>query len=569
VQCCACCSSIAVADCKINLSEVSAVENCKVCALLLRAVKRHCNDDELKAQVVRAQSTLKIGSGGPRILQLCSDSDYSSGPDGNVPISFQDLLEAESPVRFALLHAWLRWCDKSHNCNKRVTKSEAALPTRLLYVGDPNPDVLCLYRPTKKDRMKYVALSHCWGLKPGEKPGFCTTEDNIEARLEGFSFSKLPKTFQDAVRVTRELGIQYLWIDSICIIQWNQEDWEHEAKCMEGVFASAYCTIAATSAVDSKEGFLKRNVSSEYVYVQDASGRRFYVCSNIDDFDNDVENAQLNARAWVMQERVLSRRTIHFSSNQTYFECGEGIYCENFTRLESSLRKKFFLLDPNFPDRLLELGDQRITEFIHFLSESYSKRGLTVETDRCVAISGLEARIADTLGCESRYGIFQRYLHRNLLWQPSDKKMKRIEYKSQNVPSWSWMAYNGGIQFMDIPSGKVDWIDNLRLNQKCESALITDVGKFRNCTMKPDGDHYAVLNLFRRKRGWIRYNVEDRKKLRKEQCVVVGRTAKTSVEEYYILVVVPTGVDGEYRRVGVGMIHSGCVVKRRSNVRVI
>lgn len=148
-----------------------------------------------------------------------------------------------------------------------------------------------------------------------------------------------------------------------------------------------------------------------------------------------------------MQERVLSRRTIHFSANQTYFECGTGVYCENLTRLESSLRKEFFMLDPNFPDRLLASGDQRTMEFIYFLSEGYSKRGLTDGTDRCVAISGLEARIARAIGCESRYGIFQRYLHRNLLWQRSDgKKTKRIGYETSIVPSWSWMAYDGGIR---------------------------------------------------------------------------------------------------------------------------
>ncbi|KAF2181009.1 HET-domain-containing protein, partial [Zopfia rhizophila CBS 207.26] len=121
---------------------------------------------------------------------------------------------------FALLRAWLRWCDKSHNCNEHNPKSKVALPTRLLYVGDPDPDVLCLYCPKKKDSVKYVALSHCWGKHPPTKnsPQFCTTNDNIKSRLEGFSFSELPKTFRDAVQVTPELGIQYLWIDSLCII---------------------------------------------------------------------------------------------------------------------------------------------------------------------------------------------------------------------------------------------------------------------------------------------------------------------------------------------------------------
>jgi hypothetical protein len=261
-------------------------------------------------------------------------TESSDGPDLDTQISFPVLSEAGSPTHCALLRAWLRWCDKSHDCNKHDAESKPALPTRLLYVGDPNSDVLRLYCPKKHDRVKYIALSHCWGEPtPKIKPEFCTTDNNIKARLKEFSFSELPKTFQDAVQVTRELDVQYLWIDSLCIIQGNKNDWEHEAKCMEDVFASAYCTIAATSAVDSNAGFLDRNVSSEYVCVQDTLGQRFYVCTDIGDFNNDVEKARLNTRTWVMQERVLSGRTIHFSANQTYFECGEGVFCENLTRM--------------------------------------------------------------------------------------------------------------------------------------------------------------------------------------------------------------------------------------------
>jgi hypothetical protein len=215
------------------------------------------------------------------------------------------------------------------------------LPTRLLWVGNLDdqhydPDILRLDTATDKSEGKYIALSHCWGDIPDkDKKQFCTTRENIDHRQRGFRISDLPMTFQDAIRVTRELRVPYLWIDSVCIIQYgdNGEDWERESRRMEEVFSSAYCTIAATSASNSNAGFLERNLGSNYVLVQDASGRRFYVCDDMDDFEKDVEKARLNRRAWVMQERVLSRRTIHFTANQTYWECGEGVYCENFTRM--------------------------------------------------------------------------------------------------------------------------------------------------------------------------------------------------------------------------------------------
>jgi hypothetical protein len=260
-------------------------------------------------------------------------TEYPPPDRDDIPIGFPVLPEPESAARFALLRSWLEWCNTTHDCNLPNARSQGTSPTRLIYVGHANQDVLRLYLPEETQGVKYTALSHRWGNDPPSEgdPRYCTTNGNIDARINGFGLSELPKTFRDAVRVTRELGIEYLWIDSLCIIQWNAEDWRHEAGRMQDVFASAYCTIAATSAADSNVGFLPRNTSTEYVRVQDAAGHQLYICAHMDDFENDVEQAGLNKRAWVMQERVLAKRTIHFSANQTYWECGEGVHCENLT----------------------------------------------------------------------------------------------------------------------------------------------------------------------------------------------------------------------------------------------
>lgn len=181
------------------------------------------------------------------------------------------------------------------------------------------------------------------------------------------------------------------------------------------------------------------------------------------------------------------------------------------------------MLDPNFPDRLLKTGLRRTTEFIQFISENYSRRGLSEETDRCVAISGLEARIARARGCESRYGIFEICLHRNPLWQRSEnQKTERIKYESHIVPSWSWMAYNGAIEFMSIPWYKVEWNCKLQFGER-NHVLITDVGVFKNCSLEQREIRYTILDSSKAERGWVQYDTEVSGDLQVERCVVVGR----------------------------------------------
>ena len=202
------------------------------------------------------------------------------------------------------------------------------MPTRLIELGETIRLVDCA---TIKDS-RYVALSHCWGpLQENEK--FCTSKSNIKQLKESIFFELLPRTFRDAVTVTRGLGIKYIWIDSLCIIQDDAVDWERESGRMEQVFSNAYCTIGASSAGSSVEGFLWSRTPRPCVQLQTRSLGTIYVCPNIDDFHQDVDLGKLNRRGWVLQERALSRRSIFYTSTQVYWECGAGVRCETLARL--------------------------------------------------------------------------------------------------------------------------------------------------------------------------------------------------------------------------------------------
>lgn len=168
------------------------------------------------------------------------------------------------------MRGWLDVCDQKHERYDCHSEHTSVLPTRVIDVGEgAYSDSVRLYCSKKDEEGSYVALSHCWGKFTDEqRERFCTFKRNINDRVRGIETSTLPKSFRDAIRVTRELGQRYIWIDSLCIIQDDSEDWRREANTMEMVYSMAYITIAATSAHHSTQGFLKPRRQREFVKIE-------------------------------------------------------------------------------------------------------------------------------------------------------------------------------------------------------------------------------------------------------------------------------------------------------------
>jgi hypothetical protein len=132
--------------------------------------------------------------------------------------------------------------------------------------------------------------------------------------------------------------------------------------------------------------------------------------------------------------------------------------CLNCTNFKSSSRKASFLGDSNFPQSVDSYVKGMKIELYQDLYERYSKLALSFSADRPIAIKGLETRLIKTFGTTGGYGVFELYLHRCLLWQRAEATLKRIpSFHGIHVPSWSWMAYEGGIRYIEVPYGKVSW----------------------------------------------------------------------------------------------------------------
>ncbi|OHE92908.1 hypothetical protein CORC01_11775 [Colletotrichum orchidophilum] len=465
-----------------------------------------------------------------------------------------------------VLSEWIKSCDKAQH----LPDCKSFIPTRLLLVGDESAGCVRLIsnHGLKPESVKYIALSHRWGMGPFTKGKFvATTTDNIDTitSSEGIDDDFLPQTFLDAVLITRKLKVNYLWIDALCILQDNghhtnldsKQDWERESKLMEEVFGSAYLTIAASCAENRFQGFLKPRTQRQFVTMRTDDGVQFHICEIIDNFEADVEQGELNQRGWVLQERALSRRTLHFTRNQTYWECGEGIRCETLTKTTN--RKAAFLADSNFPHSVESFKQGRQLQHYHDLYERYSSLGLTYETDKPRAIAGLEKRLMTALKSIGGYGVFESNFHRDLLWQRRNTgtSLRRIAFPpGERVPSWSWMAFDGEIRYMNVPFGDIDRatditspFERLSDDNMAGAPYLSGEAYFRARAHTLIDENPARLILDDPERIWPQPLM----------CVVIGTSKqhKNDLLRHYALIIAPienSKEDKVFERVGVAYL---------------
>lgn len=327
---------------------------------------------------------------------------------------------------------------------------ESLLPTRVIEVGNIGDETLRLYETQRGIVGQYAALSYCWGSEQPLK----TTSANIKDMVSGvLGLSQLPQTIADAVHVTRSLGVQYLWVDALCIIQDSIEDWERESEQMSTIYEKAYVVIAASSSSSVTQGFLtyQRQQRPHYFNISASYGIQPTVAARANPqtgfHSPDKKTDPLAQRAWAFQEQHMSTRCLIFSADELQWVCKKKAVCEcGITGGPAHAYYHPLLLaycadtqqDDDARDRL-ELQDiwrKAVSE--------YSCRKLTRPDDKLPAFSGLASRFGARMGFRYVAGLWEENIIQDLAWtrvswlEPTLSPLP-VDYRA---PSFSWASIN-------------------------------------------------------------------------------------------------------------------------------
>ncbi|KAK1751465.1 heterokaryon incompatibility protein-domain-containing protein [Echria macrotheca] len=370
----------------------------------------------------------------------------------------------KSPAALARIKKWINDCKTAH---RPACSDRPKLPTRILEIRNSGTEV-CVLVPDGLTG-DYVALSHCWGqVQPTT-----LNRDTADGLMGGVKTNTLPQSFQDAVWVTHQLGMRYLWIDSLCIVQDDLDDWAREAARMSDVYGNAFLTIAASRAANCNEGFLGDRERPGYVPipVQTDEGRQdIQVFILPRKYAGDwrrcerLEDEPLSSRGWAFQERYLSPCTLHFGHRQNSFECPSSFIAEDYCSVHTDWQ---CVGGPgNVPRRLSPRAKQTgILQSWNGVIIDYSRRKHTFPEDKLPALAGLASRMLKDLDepipvlqhfgslrhpPNTGYLAGARWKHiiDDLCWE-LDRDYIGRRPDVYRAPTWSWASIDGPIQFYE------------------------------------------------------------------------------------------------------------------------
>jgi hypothetical protein len=392
------------------------------------------------------------------------------------------------PISTSRIQSWVQHCDETHKTCASISAPHP-LPTRVLDIKDKP-----IVRHTYGAKGRYVALSYCWGrsgknLLLTRGPSIFSKRSTYdEFTTVGIEIDTLARTVQDAIVVCRNLNIDYLWVDALCIIQEEQnlDDFKAEAPQMSDYYRNAYLTLVIGSARDCTDGFLNERskpkaAPCEIIYTRtdllpDRAGPGVLILFM------PVSRAHGHTldRAWTYQESMLSQRSLVFGLEQFHYTCrARSVFEDGHFEDLSSLERQFSKGHLHVHDLVRHNNSTEKTDYAYKLWNrgilNYTARSMSNPLDKFAAIAGFAKLLQNVLQCRYLYGLWENDLVRGLSWttrrpwlaeKPRLSKSTRSRlWELDRVPSWSWASVDGVVAMPLNPNDLELFrdIENLRL----------------------------------------------------------------------------------------------------------
>ncbi|KID86493.1 HET domain-containing protein [Metarhizium guizhouense ARSEF 977] len=502
----------------------SAQKGCPWCAIFWEAFKRsvgtskpadqdfiywrHDGESFFEPWCTSAQSS--PGKGEFKIQIYTDDLPGATSVHSHFP--FKNYLNGQTDTEQTMsqIDYWRQQCSANHAQCSPVA-SWVNLPTRLIDVSSL-ADIKLV--ETSGRQGQYVCLTHRWG---DQGMPIRTTTSSLDQLRQGIPLESLPPTFRDAALVTRRMGSKYLWIDSLCIIQDDDDDWERESALMAPIYKNGLLTIAAAWASGPRDG-LFQTVPSVVVDSRNLELARYNLPFpvmvrrrlrySVGHLRRDEEHGILD-RLWVLQERLLSPRVVYFGFNEVAWECMAGSACECEPMLASYAVAEYSPREPFNPKAAYSLSTSaehsasivgQSPELWHHIVNAYTGLYFTARRDKFPALSGLASEIARMRpGDEYLAGLWRSTLMMDLLWRKRkggdwqaaafgkhydlnnvfrgsdvgqaafNNKIARQELKNREIrqqdaeklaPSWSWASVNTQVEYeKELNSANMGLVD--------------------------------------------------------------------------------------------------------------
>lgn len=397
----------------------------------------------------------------------------------------------EQGVDAAQIQSWLQSCLQDHGklCNLPPWLSHLPqLPTLRMIDVDQG----CLVK--MQEQCPYVALSYVWGRDLQFK---CTNSLLLSLEMKfGLlqHWEQIPRTVQDAVNLVRLLGLRYLWVDSLCIMQDSQADMQDQFPKMGQIYGNALLTIVAADGDDASTGLFNNSNTVSRVgrqCVRYSKDLGLLICPP--NLNTVLKETRWASRGWTFQEALLSKRLFVFVDQTIYFSCRSTTWSEPRKAHSETVPPPWTWAEApspyaaKFEGLLTEWSRIASSLQIHYpnsqpwfvasmwqsLVNEYSIRTLSYESDVLAAIAGVQEVFGRIFPQDILYGMPLSIIQTALLWHPRTSLRRRKDGKKNLLPSWTWTAWIGEVDWQyDLNLVRIDVGSGIDLPMSDDEALI-------------------------------------------------------------------------------------------------